>query len=948
MYRFVQEDDFSEWRIVQDKNTGNPWEIAKSTASARVTILAITNDPDIEDQSNISYSGPLMFDIDEEDLAVALASGIELCEKLLSLGVDEQDIEINLSGSKGIHVYLNPKIFCSGRPIKDLPNIYKHMALDLYVPGIDLNIYSSGKGRMCRPPNALRPDNAYKVPVTFPELKKLAAADYKAAVSKPKTTDSVVTLPCIRSAELTKLFNEAKAQAKLSAKEKFPTVPDEVLTKLEGAVPPCLHDLADGNERDQTAFNRVALNVAKFLAKGNVTPAKVASIVERISENTSSKKYNTALSRKRHIQGLISFVKGNKNYQFSCLGMLSVITTSPCKACPIKDDNGVASLESADFSNLFVYKNMGQYYSDPEFQRPITSFYMELGNSIVGEVSGKVEACEVFIHSSLSGTSYHIKEFSEEAWVSKQKFKTELQGMHGVAFLGSDNDVTKLRLTITKQAIQEIGEMSLRYKHSKVGLHYYRSKGSKNIRDEDHKGTRVYVEQDFSLDSENFYNTHMLSRGVLCSPKIKDKQFWEPITYEGNEAFDLLLGTNNKYETATLLGWFLSNHLKSHFFNIEKRYPLLYVSGIAGVGKNSLIAVWMRLACLEGEEAAYTLEAPNSTKLPFQQGLTNSYTIPRVINELNRKSVSATHHKDIIELLKAAFDSRSISKGRIGGGDRNGANVSTVDWVITAPIVTLSEEPLSTPAVLQRGIKVELTPAGLQAGKANFEQLEYRADDLVTVGRWLVSSALDTPIADVIKYLDDAKLPGEVLASGLPERLLHGYKTLLASYDWAIDMFCKKESGMTADNVANIRKMRTNLIEYLSSYYVNIAKEASVNEVDKVLRDMAVLANCSSDPKAPHMIEFARHYAMTEDRLYLDILTIYPILQRFKRSVGDPLALGSEHAFVNSARGLRYFISDKSTTEFLPSTYGRPVCEFDVEELRKANIPVSMFENPDL
>lgn len=678
-----------------------------------------------------------------------------------------------------------------------------------------------------------------------------------------------------------------------------------------------------------------------------MVPAKVSSIIERIAESTSSKKYNSVLSRKRHIQGLVSYVAGNKNYQFSCLGMLSVITTSPCKNCPIKDDNGVASLDNTDFTNLFVHKNMGQYYSDPEFQKPIASFTMELGNSIIGEGTSKVEACEVFIHSTFGGTSYHIKDFNEEAWVSKQKFKAEIQGLHGVAFLGSDNDVTKLRLTITKEAIQEIGEMSLQYKHSKVGLFYYRNKGSKNIRDDGHQGTRVYVEHDFSLDSENFYNTHLMSRYVQCSPKIKDKQFWEPISEAGNEAFGLLLKTNKSYETATLLGWFLSNHLKAHFYNIQKRYPLLYVSGIAGVGKNSLVALWMRLACLEGEEAAYTLEAPNATKLPFQQGLTNSFTIPRVINELNRKSVSNSHYTDIIELLKSAFDSRTISKGRIGGGDRNGANVSTVDWTVTAPIVTLSEEPLSTPAVLQRGIKVELTPAGLQHGKEAFEQLEYRADDLVEVGRWLVSKALGTDIKDVIKYLDGVVLPEEVLKSGLPERLLHGYKVLLASYDWALSAF-SAESNMSKGNIQEIKNMRANLVDYLTTYYKAISKEASVNEVDRVLRDMAVLANCSSDPKAPHMIEFARHYAMTEDKLYLDVMAIYPILKRFKRSLGDPLALSTEHAFVSSARGLKYFITDNAVTEYLTETYGRPVCVFDVAELKKASIPVVMFSNPNL
>ncbi len=942
MFRFVQSDDFSEWQITQDTDTTSPWEIANSTNSARVTVLAISNDPDISDVGDLSYSGPMFWDIDHEDLKIALSSGVELCEKLMSLGVAEQDLEINLSGSKGVHIYLQPKIFSSGRPVKDLPAVQKQLAVELYVPGIDVQVYSGGKGRMVRYPNAKRPDGAFKVPVTLEELRGITPETYKTWVGKPRTTTYVVTRPGNKSPAMVKLFTDCKSAAKSLSKEKFVTIPDEVLAKLEGTIPPCLNDLAEGKERDQTAFNRVALNVAKFLAKSSSTPAQIESIVERIAEKTSSKKYATSTARKRHIQGLISFVKGNKAYNFSCVGMLSVITTSPCKNCALKDDNGVASLDDASFNSLFVYQSMGQYYADPEFQRVIASFTMELGCPIIGENSGVIEACEVYLHSALGGASYLMKEFSEEAWISKQKFKAELQGLHGIAFLGSDNDVTKLRLTLTKEAIQEIGELSLRYKHSKVGIHYYRYKGSEDIRDETHDGTRVYVEKDFSLDSKNFYNSHMLSQQVHCAPVIKDKQFWEPITDKGNDAFALLMKTNSPTAIATLLGWFLSNHLKAHFFAIEKRYPLLYVSGIAGVGKNSLVALFMRLACLKGEDALYTLEAPNSTKLPFQQGLTNSTTIPRVINELNHKSVSKTHYKEIIELLKAAFDSQNISKGRIGGGDKNGANVSSVNWVITAPIVTLSEEPLATPAVLHRGMKVELTPNGLKAGKDAYMKLQYDADNLVEVGRWLVSSAINTDIKDVISFVENARLPEEAEESGIPERLKHGYKILLASYDWAISSM-GKESGFSKENRESLKVMRGNLTDYLSSYYQSIEDESSVNEVDRVINDMALLAYCGNDPKAKHGIEHARHYACDGTKLYLDVVTIYPVLLAFKRSLGETVALATAAAFIGSARGLDYFVSDKTVTPFLVYTRNRPVIEFDVELLEKANVSCQMF-----
>ena len=955
MYRLAQETDFSEWKLYKEQDNHAPWAFAKKHKASRVTVLAISNDPEIAEAKDLKYAGPLYFDIDHEDLGVALDSGVELAEKLLKLGVSVGDLHISLSGSKGVHIFVDQRIFSSGRPLTNLIRIYKRMATELYVPGIDVSVYSAARGRMFRANNSLRPDKAYKVPVSFEELKDLTPAQYKNLVKKPRKIIEGEESDLVKAPALANLFSELKsASSKLDNKNV--TISDEVLSKLEGSIPPCIEELASGKERDNTAFNKAAFNVACWAAKSLVEDVRLDSVMARIADNTTSKKYNSTLSRKRHMQGLKQYVgNGSKNYGFSCLGMLSVIKGHPCKDCALKDSNGVVLGDHSNYENMFVHANMGQYYSDPDFTKAIASFNMVMSAQIQGETSGKTEATIVHISSPISGYKYEISDFSEDAWTSKQKFKQELQGYSGIVFLGSDNDVAKLRLTVTKQDLFDITEMETKYKHSKVGIHYYRRKGPDNVREEGHLGKAVYVEKDFSVDTDGFPDSHILTGTVNGAPKLKKLNFNGLVTSEANEAFKLLLKTNNEQVIATLLGWFFSNHLKAHFFQIEKRYPLLYISGIAGTGKNSLIALWMRLAGLRGEEAMYTLEAPNSTKLPFQQGLTNSVTIPRVINELNPKSVSKQQYTTITELLKAAFDSQTISKGRIGGGDKYGANVSSIDWTITAPIVTLSEEPLNSPALLQRGIKVELNPQGHKEGSKAFYGLEYRADDLVSLAVCLIKAALNTPVMELIRLQDAVQLPEEVRQSDIPERLKHGFKMLLTSYDWAIrylgtgsgETWIEGNCGLSADNLRLIKHFRAVLVDYITNSYTHIERESSVNEVDKIITDIAILAHSRGDSNPQHFIETPHHFVITEDKLYLDILTIYPVLQKFKAAVRTPLALQTADAFINSAKGLGYTLDIKCESQFMIHAKGRTVCEFDVKGLEKANIPVAMFRDND-
>jgi len=416
----------------------------------------------------------------------------------------------------------------------------------------------------------------------------------------------------------------------------------------------------------------------------------------------------------------------------------------------------------AGMAELFLHEHMGQYYQDAAFERPVTSFTMERQWVVACEDTDRTESSVVTITSPQKGKTYKLTDFHESAWNSKQNFKAELQGLDGVAFLGTDNDVTRLRLTIARDSITGVSEVRQIYKVTKIGLHYKRRLGPPNVVDKDHKGMFIYVEPEFSLTSRGQLDSYVLVGQSSVSPNLKIHDFTNNIDDRTNLYFDKLLHSNKPEIIAQILAWNFATHLKTHFYTLYGRFPPLCISGVAGVGKNALTSVFQRLSGLSGEAAGATLEAPQCTKLPFQQDLTNSTTVPRVINELNPKSVTKSQYNSLIELLKASFDSMSIRKGRLGGGDRSGANVSSVEWKITAPVVTLSEEPISVPAVLQRAIMLQLDPIGHSYGREAFVELEQWADELLPMSTVLIDSAMQTSCKDLDKQFKSTHLPKKV------------------------------------------------------------------------------------------------------------------------------------------------------------------------------------------
>jgi hypothetical protein len=139
------------------------------------------------------YQGPLYFDIDcEGDIPKAIQSTVTLIKRLINLDVSVNSIKLFASGSKGFHVEVPQEAFIENiEPIEGLPQIYRIMASNLAVAGMDSTVYSSRSGRQWRCENVQRSNGKFKVSLTFDELLTLDENKYIELVSKPRPSIEV-------------------------------------------------------------------------------------------------------------------------------------------------------------------------------------------------------------------------------------------------------------------------------------------------------------------------------------------------------------------------------------------------------------------------------------------------------------------------------------------------------------------------------------------------------------------------------------------------------------------------------------------------------------------------------------------------------------------------------------------------------------------------------------
>lgn len=130
----------------------------------------------------------LYFDVDNDYLWLAKASGSDLIDHLAHIDVPEKFIRVYFSGSKGFHIEVPHQLF-GVKPNKKVALAYKSIAKELkeeVCPDIDLAVYENK--RLWRVVNSVNEkSNLYKIPLSVREIRKFSVENILTLAKRQRT-----------------------------------------------------------------------------------------------------------------------------------------------------------------------------------------------------------------------------------------------------------------------------------------------------------------------------------------------------------------------------------------------------------------------------------------------------------------------------------------------------------------------------------------------------------------------------------------------------------------------------------------------------------------------------------------------------------------------------------------------------------------------------------------
>ncbi len=166
--------------------------VSKKRLPMYITTTWRAPDPD-NPEKNLHLAGGIWIDIDQTDIADAVLALKDLVSKLVALDIPLECCSLFASGGKGFHIFIPLGLLHPGgidrvgvQTARHFPYICREFVMGIVVDGVDLTIYSKGKGHQIRQVAVQRDNGAYKVPVGWNAWLGLNAESYKELCSQPR------------------------------------------------------------------------------------------------------------------------------------------------------------------------------------------------------------------------------------------------------------------------------------------------------------------------------------------------------------------------------------------------------------------------------------------------------------------------------------------------------------------------------------------------------------------------------------------------------------------------------------------------------------------------------------------------------------------------------------------------------------------------------------------
>lgn len=925
-FHFYQTDTQQKWKAVAEAGKGK-----KELGAKRVSILAASS-PEIDssNRDNIYYKGPFYVDIDRKDLRESIYSAKRLLSRIREWAVPDGSYQIFCSGSKGFHFYFHPKLFYSARPHKKLPEIYKRLACDFYVPGLDYAVYCGGKGNLFWIPNVRKDDGTYKTQITPEELETFTPDDYRRKTSVQSLIDPPqLVAPNDVNPTLYGFFQEAEefVEKKQTKKDEEP-LSETVFSVVASEPPPCVSCLANGEVRNGSNFNQVAFQMAAYLKDAKIDPGRSGALISRMAEKVPSAKYPHTEDRVAHAEGLLEYLKTSTDKRFSCQAMRAVLSYRPCKECPVEE---LVLAEAADCYDIEERKD-GYYSVKGRTATRITSFVLIPYRTIYSEDPADRALRRSYLLCGIEQMGELLPQYArltEEAWLSRGNFVKEFQGISNLRVTATDNEIQALKHWV----MRDTEKITDQIEANEVGIHANMIKGHLRF---------TYVEDGYSVNKFGIPDTHtypsQASYDSRALPRLRNVSTPDKARFDYESMLTDLMGLNIPQAMAPLIGWLSACHLKSHFVHAFGEFPLFSLWGGRGSGKTKTACVVTSSLHACNYVQFPPVSVGRATPFAVIDTITSTRTVPRVLDEFNRHGCRHGFYDELTEYFKDAYNGAAIAKGRLtrpGEVGRRGIGATTDYFFVTSPLLLLSEHALESPALLDRTFLTMLREPdieGRQERMYNVTGLQLRFRE---IAKALVLAALQMRV-EVLRDLYDG-WKGKIHPQ-YTERQAHTRKVIGIGLDVFENVMV---DGLKLDIREPIAELKAAYLEQVKTFESVSSHAGYQTEIDRIIMMLGTYitlhkrtGTITAIPRGMYEIDQGR------DALFLDIPVTYTVLEDHAATRRQILPIRQPQQFQRILASEKYFVG----MEYRDSmTLVRPVACLSLSELHKKGIDVTMF-----
>lgn len=1000
LYRYYKGAERAlRWRAIEIEREG-PRLASEDVMFA--TVLALSEKPDRGEavSENAKYWGPFFVDIDNDDsIASAIKTAKAVINKLLSLKVSEKSISLWASGKRGFHITVPMGVYTEDTPVLKLPLIYRQMAIAMKLfdlADVDATVYSTGRGRMWRLENKLRPDNnRYKVRLTVAELLDLTPERYEEFVSSPRSIEVEEVVE--RSSLLSALYNMSKGRADHMEKPKGIFIDPVLKAALGDELPPCAQNLLTyQNIKEGKGFNDTSLQFAKAVA--SFSPERSSELITEFSEKSHGISYNSPSKRKDHCNRAFKIAAKSAGYDWSCTSVLSVLRDEPCFDCPIafirvqeEDARNSSKKEEEEQPEVEVAKKATkpkQHAPDAPKLEPETeeveekpTFQEPPSEEVPKKAKKKYETSDVESGYNLEGLlaadeGYGFMDGSGKfRRVSNFTLKITKVFVEYIPMLEMDRRVAIQAEVYINKVFSGLVFLDESNWNSKAGFisafsglanaAYYGKdddvqkmksalmlgvEGSTEIRKVNSCGIHrqqigsqwvfTYVEPGWSFDQFGNENLYTLAGKITAYPRLRGVSLPSQKDAKLSEILESLMAVNQPHRIAQVLGWTMAAFLKCHIFTFRNEFPLLSLHGEPGSGKTSTASVFAALHGVDYRLEFTPLNLPATTAFPVWTFISQSNTVPRLLEEFN-KSKMPRNYDVYTENFKACWNEHAVSRGtlanvRLNGGSPSGAIIQEIK--LSGPVVLCSEQEINTPSLVERTVQVRFS----QKDKAvpeyicNFEYVCNNIDDLKPFAKACYMEAVVTPIPKIRAWLENA---GGSVPAELSARPKYCYQVVLAGLSF-MEHVCQVYQ---LDCILQLRHLKDEFIMWLNDNRTDISTSKKVSEIDIIMQKLATMAAISESDSNMTWLLKNKHYLREGDKLWIDPLVAHAQYMKYVGQVerGTPVIDGYKE-FIALMRGEKYCVSVAERRDGFARD--RAVVRLSVHELAKKGIPVEAFE----